>query len=377
MDLDLTETQEILRRTAREFLTAECPTSLVREMEGRENALPEDLWSRMALMGWMGLPYVESLGGGGGSLTDLAVLVEEMGRFLVPGPFFNTVIEVGLLLSYVGSQELQKKYIPQLASGSMVATSAFQEQDTRFLKESVNCSVKFTDAGYLLNGMKLFVEHARSADFFLVPACDKTHYEGKKISLFMVPSIKPGITLVPMQNMAHEPLFEVKFQNVSLTEDSLVGDIGGGWDPLMRHVELSTVMNCVRSVGGSLAVLDRTVSYVKERVQFGRPIGSFQSVQHDCADMLNAIDAARLATYQSITKLEDGEEASREVALARVLTDRAYKWATLTAQQLHGGIAFMEDYDLQLWTRRARVAELKYETSLIHKERYAKSMGLR
>lgn len=377
MDLGLTETQEILRRTAREFLTAECPTSLVREMEGRENALPEDLWSRMALMGWMGLPYVESLGGGGGSLTDLAVLVEEMGRFLVPGPFFNTVIEVGLLLSYVGSQELQKKYIPQLASGSMVATSAFQEQDTRFLKESVNCSVKFTDAGYLLNGMKLFVEHARSADFFLVPACNETHYEGKTISLFMVPSIKPGITLVPMQNMAHEPLFEVKFQNVSLTEDSLVGDIGGGWDPLMRHVELSTVMNCVRSVGGSLAVLDRTVSYVKERVQFGRPIGSFQSVQHDCADMLNAIDAARLATYQSITKLEDGEEASREVALARVLTDRAYKWATLTAQQLHGGIAFMEDYDLQLWTRRARVAELKYETSLIHKERYAKAMGLR
>ncbi len=377
MDLGLTETQEILRRTAREFLTVECPTSLVREMERREDALPEDLWSRMALMGWMGLPFVESLGGGGGSLTDLAVLVEEMGRFLVPGPFFNTVIEVGLVLSDVGSPELQKRYIPQLASGSMVATSAFQEQDARFVKKSVDCSAKFVDGGYLLNGVKLFVEHAESADFFLLAASDENCNGGERISLFIVPSVTRGITLSPMQNMAHEPLFEVKFQNVKLMGDSLVGDSGKGWDPLMRHVELSTVMSCVRSVGGALAVLDMTVSYVKERVQFGRPIGSFQSVQHDCADILNAVDAARLATYQAITKLEDGEEASREVALARVLTDHAYKWSTLTAQQLHGGVAFMEDYDLQLWTRRARVAELKYETASIHKERYAKSMGLK
>ena len=111
-------------------------------------------------------------------------------------------------------------------------------------------------------------------------------------------------------------------------------------------------------------------------MQFGRPIGSFQSVQHDCADMVNAIDAARLATYQAIAKLEDGEDAEREISLARILTDYSYKWTTLTAQQLHGGVAFMEEYDLQLWTRRARVSELKYESASVHRERYANAMGL-
>ena len=136
-------------------------------------------------------------------------------------------------------------------------------------------------------------------------------------------------------------------------------------------------MSCARSVGGTQAVIERTVEYVKGRVQFGRPIGSFQSVQHDCADMVNKVDAARLATFQAIAKLEDGEDASREISLARMLTDHAYKWTTLTSQQLHGGVAFMKEYDLQLWTRRARVAEFKFELASIHRERYSKEMGLK
>ena len=123
-------------------------------------------------------------------------------------------------------------------------------------------------------------------------------------------------------------------------------------------------------------MLEMTVEYAKQRVQFGRPIGSFQSVQHDCADMVNAVDAARLATYQAIARLEDGGPADREIALAKVLTDRAYKSTTLTAQQIHGGIGFMEEYDLQLWTRRARVAELKYGAPARHREALAASMGL-
>ena len=376
MDLGFTETQEILKRTAREFLTKECPAALVRDMEGTGTGLPENLWSHMSSMGWMSLPFPVQYGGDGGSLTDLAALLEEMGRFLVPGPFFNTVVETGLLVNEAGSQDIREEYIPRFASGAVIATCALLEADPRFVPEAVNCRVDPVDGGYILNGTKLFVEHASAANSLLVSAVGGLNNNAAKVTLFLVNSSQTGISLTRMENLAREPLFQVDFENVEISEDSIVGKLGKGWPLIQKHLNLSTIMNCARSVGGAQSVLDRTVEYVKGRVQFGRPIGSFQSVQHDCADMLNAIDAARLATYQAIAKLEDGEDAEREISLARILTDYSYKWTTLTAQQLHGGVAFMEEYDLQLWTRRARVSELKYESASVHRERYANAMGL-
>ena len=376
MDLGFTETQEILKRTAREFLTKECPTSLVRDMEGTDTGLSENLWSQMSAMGWMGLPFSAQYGGGGGSLTDLAVLLEEMGRFLVPGPFFNTVVEAGLLVNEAGPPNIRETYIPRFASGAVIATCALRETDPRFVPEAVNCHVDTVEGGYCLNGTKLFVEHASAANSLLVSAVGRKDNNAAQVTLFMVPSSLTGISLTPMENLAREPLFEVNFENVEISVDSIVGKLDNGWPSIQKYLNLSTIMNCARSVGGAQSVLDRTVEYVKGRVQFGRPIGSFQSVQHDCADMVNAIDAARLATYQAIARLEDGEDAEREISLARILTDYSYKWTTLTAQQLHGGVAFMEEYDLQLWTRRARVSELKYESASVHRERYANAMGL-
>ena len=374
MDLGLTQEQEILRRSARDFLEAECPTALVRDMESSENDVPEALWGKMASLGWMGIINRNQYDGNEGSYTDLAVLLEEMGRFLVPGPFFNSVVETAPLLNAFASNEIKSQYIPQISNGAIVGTCAFQESDYRYSPEAVKARLLLTKNGYSLNGTKLFVEHAMAADLFVTIA---THEDSNQISMLLVNPSLPGITIQRMESLSGEPLYEVNFDNVEIHKNAILGEKGRGWEYIRQYLDISTIMSCARSVGGTQAVIERTVEYVKGRVQFGRPIGSFQSVQHDCADMVNKVDAARLATFQAIAKLEDGDDASREISLARMLTDHAYKWTTLTSQQLHGGVAFMKEYDLQLWTRRARVAELKFELASVHRERYSKEMGLK
>ena len=216
----------------------------------------------------------------------------------------------------------------------------------------------------------MFVEYADSADLLLVPA----RISDGEMSLVLVPRTADGISTTPLESISRDPQHAVRFENV-VVEDGAA--LGGGEAAMKRLLDRATVLHCAQSVGGAQRVLEMTVDYTKQRVQFDRAIATFQSVQHDCADMVMSIDAARLATYEAITRIEDGQPADKEIALAKTLTNHAYKWTTLTAQQIHGGIGFMEEYDLQLWTRRAKVAELKFGASSGHVESFAQQMGLR
>ena len=370
MDLSLTDHQETLKNTAREFFEHECPTTLVRAMEGDARGYTADLWEGMAGLGWMRLPFPSECGGSDGSLTDLAVLLEEFGRALVPGPFFNSVAAVGLAILDAGSEGQRADLLPRIADGSLIATAALLESDARYGTGSIKLSAERQDDGLALNGTKMFVEYADSADLLLVSA--KTGESGT--SLLLVPRSADGISTTPLESISRDPQHAVRFENV-VVEDGAV--LRGGEAAMKRLLNRATVLHCAQSVGGAQRVLEMTVDYTKQRVQFDRAIATFQSVQHDCADMVMAIDAARLATYEAITRIEDGQPADKEIALAKTLTNHAYKWTTLTAQQIHGGIGFMEEYDLQLWTRRAKVAELKFGASSGHVESFAQQMGLR
>lgn len=384
MDLSLTEKQEALKSEAREFFERECPTSLVREMERDERGYPADLWERMATLGWMGLPFPERYGGGGGSLTDLAVLLEEFGRALVPGPFFNSVAVVGLTILDAGSDSQKAEILPRIADGSLIATAALLNHDgggdeflPRHYDDPYEVTMQFVvydrDDDAVLSGVSMFVEYANSADMILVPVDDS--YD--ETLLLLLPVSQPGISLNPLESIARDRQFAVEFKDLYLPPDDAI--IGGKHDAspaLKRMLDRAILLHCAQSVGGAQRVLEMTVDYTKQRVQFDRPIASFQSVQHDCADMVIAIDSARLAVYQAITRIEDGQNADKEISLAKTLTNHAYKWTTLTAQQVHGGIAFMEEYDLQLWTRRAKVAEMKFGASSGYVEKFAQRMGL-
>ena len=376
MDLSLTDDQEILKNTARSVLERECPTSLVRAMERDERGYPTDLWEIMARNGWMGLPFPVEHGGSGGSLTDLAVLLEELGRALVPGPFFNSVAVVGLTVLDIGSDEQKLDLLPRIADGSLIATAALLESDGRYRPESVRLSAHWQDDRLILNGTKMFVEYADSADLMLAPA----RTEDGRVAMLLVPVSTEGITRTPLNSIARDRQYAVQFDNVAVSGDSDLYDLLAG-EPdgaaaFKRTLDRAAALHCAHSLGGAQHVLEMTVEYTKQRVQFGRAIATFQAVQHTCADMVIAIDSARLATYEAITRIEDGQPADKEIALAKTLTNHAFKWTTLAAQQVHGGIGFMEEYDLQLWTRRAKVAELKFGSSSGYVETFAQQMGL-
>ena len=378
MDLALTEAQEMLRSSARDFLERECPTSLVRAMEQDDRGYPPQLWEQIAGLGWMGVPFPAEYDGADGSLTDLAVLLEETGRAMTPGPLFTSVVDVGLTILDAGTDTQRKVYIPRLASGALIGSAAILENDARYSAQAITLPAKRIGNGYKISGAKLFVEYANSADLLLVPVrtnASSTDEDG--VTVLLVETSATGVALEPMASIARDRQFAVTFDNVTVSDDAVLGEAGAGWPIVRRMLDRSTILHCAQSVGGAQRVMEMTVDYAKQRVQFGRAIGSFQSVQHDCADMVNAIDAARLATYQAVTRLEDGAPADKEIAMAKVLANHAYKWTTLTAQQIHGGVGFMEEYDLQLWTRRAKVAELKFGTSAPHRDTFATAMGLR
>ena len=391
MDLSLTDEQQAIKDSARQFFEAECPTTLVRAMEQDDRGYPSDLWERISGLGWPGLPFPEDLGGSGGTLTDLAVLLEEFGRALVPGPVFNSVAVVGLTLLDAGSDAQRSEILPRIADGSLIATAALLDENARYGPDSVTMTATRRNGGYALDGTKMFVEYANSADLMLVPA-----RADNDVVLLLVPTSADGISLTRLDSIARDPQFAVEFSDVFVSDGEVVGNPEqgppctqhgsegkishssplsthsskspprtrhGGDVALKRTLDRAALLHCAHSIGGAQHVLEMTVAYTKQRVQFDRAIATFQSVQHDCADMVIAIDSARLATYEAITRLEDGQPADKEIALAKTLTNHAYKWTTLTAQQIHGGIGFMEEYDLQLWTRRAKVAELKYGPS--------------
>ena len=372
MDLSLTDRQESIKSAAREFFDSECPTSLVRAMEDDDRGYPADMWERMGEMGWMGLALPERCGGSGGSLTDLAVLLEEFGRALVPGPFFKTAAMVGLTVLDAAGEDVQAEVLPRIADGSRIFSSALLERSGRYGPEFVETRAeRGADGGFSLTGTKMFVEYANSADALLVPARTDDASANAGAALFLAPASADGISLTALDTIAREPLYAVRLNGVA-AESPPFGDA----DAIRRAIDRAAILHCARSLGGARRVLEMTVDYAKRRVQFGRAIATFQAVQHACADMVIAIDSARLATYEAITRLEDGEPADKEIALAKTLTNHAYKSATLSAQQLHGGIGFMEEYDLQLWTRRAKAAEMKYGASSGYVERFAQAMGL-
>ena len=377
MDLALTPAQETLKTEAREFFERECPTSLVREMERDERGYSADMWERMSELGWMGLPFPERYGGSGGSLTDLAVLLEEFGRALVPGPYFNSVAVSGLTVLDAGSEMQKSEILPRIADGSLIATAALLEEDARYSPQAIRMPLESREGEYVANGTKMFVEYANSADLILAPVRTLRNGEPESgVTLVLIPGSDPGIHAMSLDSIARDRQFSLRFENVPVPVEAVLGSENDGWPAMKRSLDRASLLHCAQSVGGAQRVLEMTVDYTKQRVQFDRPIASFQSVQHSCADMVIAIDSARLAVYQAITRLEDGEDADKEIALAKTLTNHAYKWTTLTAQQVHGGIAFMEEYDLQLWTRRAKVAELKFGASSGYVETFAEQMGL-
>ena len=377
MDLGLNEEQEMLKKSAKEFLSKECPKKLVRELDESDTGLSLDLWKKMAGLGWMGLPFPEKFGGNGGTLLDLIVLLDEMGYNIVPGPFFATVVLAGFTLLEAGSEEQKQTYLTRICSGEMIMTLALTELDGTYLPESIETVAEAKGDKYVLKGTKLFVPDANVADFLLVAARTKSGPDpADGISIFLVDVKSPGVKVIPLKTLGRDKLCEVVFDNVTVPAKDLAGKLNGGWPVIKSILRKAAVAKCAEMVGGAQASLDMAVSYAKERVQFGRPIGAFQAIQHYCANMVTDVDGSRFITYKAAWTESEGLPSDMEVSMAKAWTSEAYKRVAVLAHQIFGAIGFTMDHDMHLYFRRAKAGELAYGDADFHREIVAARLGL-
>ena len=365
MDLGLSERQQLLKNTAREFFEAECPTSLVRETEGADRGYSEELWMKMAGLGWLGLALPTDHGGSGGDATDLVVLVEEMGRALAPGPFLTSSVLCGQVLARGGSPSQRETLLAGICRGELIAAMAGALPGHGPIKAAR------ADGCWVLDGKVSFVPYAGAADRFVVVP---TSASGDRGTPILVDARSPGIASTPMKSIAAHRQYEIEFRDVKVPESQhLTGAAAGG--ALSEALDWATVAQCGEMVGRAEKVLEMVVDYSKSRVQFGRPIGSFQAVQHRCADLRVAVDGARLLTHQAAWKLSRGTPAGEDVSMAKAYCGSLSRRATEVGHSIFAGIAFAREHDMHLYTARSKMSEANLGDTDAHLARIGKPLA--
>ena len=374
MDLGLNEAQQMLKNSAQEFLEAECPDTYVREMEEDENGYTSEMWQKLAEQGWLGLIIPEKYGGVELEFQDLAILLEEMGRYMLPGPYFSNVVLGGMSIMDSGTEEQKQEYLPRLAEGQIIVTLALNEPSGRWDAEGIQLSATENGDDYTLSGTKLFVPNAHVSDYIVVAA--RTGSGENDISLFIVSSQTNGVNQTLLKTIASDRQSEVSFDNVSVSSSSLLGEKNQGWKTIEKVLKWGAIGKCAEMSGGGQSVLDMTVEYAKQRTQFGRPIGTFQAIQHHCANMATDVEGAKFITHQAAWMLSEGLPADREVAMAKAWVSDSYKRVCALGHQSHGAIGFTKEHNMQLYSRRAKAAELAFGDSDLHLDKVAEIIGL-
>ena len=378
MDIGFSEEQELLRDTARKFLDSECSTQFVRRMMATEHAVTDAFWHQLAENGWLGITYPEAEGGSGLGLVDLVVLMEEIGRAVMPGPYPATVLLGGAAIAAVGSPEQRREWLPRIAGGEVKATLAVTEPNARWDAAGITATAREARGGFTLTGAKMFVPDAHLADVLVVAARSRdgsTMEDG--VSLFLVPKDAAGLTIRRLPSVDEtRKLCEVTLDNVAVPGSALLGELHQGWAPLQRVIDRAAVALSAEMCGAAQRVLDMTVDYAKLRVAFGKPIGIYQGVKHKCADMLVEIENAKSLTYYAAWAVDEGEaDAPLAVSMAKAAASDAGRKVCAAGIQLHGGIGMTWEHDLQLYLKRAKADEVMFGDATWHRERIARLMG--
>ena len=375
MDLRFSEQQEILRKMARDFLTAECPKTLVRELEGSEKGYSPELWKKMAELGWMGLVIPEEYEGMGYNFQDLTVLVEEIGKNILPGPLVCTVTSTFPILED-GTDQQKKEFLPRIARGELILIPALLEAEGTL--DAAGIAVEATAKGddFVISGTKLFVEMAHAADYFILAARTKSGTSEDGITLFLVDAKSKGITHEIIPTIAHDKLCEVKFKDVVVPKKNVLGQVDKGWPIVVKLIEKGAIIKCAESLGGIQTCVEMTVAYAKDRVQYDRPIGAFQALQHIMADMWISMETCKYLIYEATWMASEGMPCSKEISMAKAYVNEAYKNVSKWAVRLHGGIGTSGEHDIPLYYRRAKAADIAYGGTDFHRELVAQKIGL-
>jgi alkylation response protein AidB-like acyl-CoA dehydrogenase len=354
MQFGLTESQEILRDSARKFFAGECPPSEVRRLMETETAFDATLWRKLADQGYTGIVFPEKYGGVGLGKVELILLMEEAGRALLPGPFFSTVVLSGSVIDAVASPEQKATYLAPICHGHARSTVAI-------LEATASCAIddmQMTAVNGKLTGEKLFVADAAIADWILVIA---------RNGVFLADPKSSTVTISPMSTMdLTRKVYAVQFNG---TPAEKLGDLPA----VTTALDIATTALVGEMVGGMQRTLDMTVEFAKVRKQFGKTIGSFQAVQHQCADMYLETESSRSAAYYAAWALEEhAPDASVAVSIAKMYASDACRAVGNRGIQIHGGMGFTWENDLHLYYRRAKASETAFGDATFHRERLAR-----
>ena len=374
MDLNFDEGQQILSETARKFFEKEVPKTLIRELLVDEKGYSPEIWKKMSELGWIGLAFDEKYGGYGGKFIDIAIIFEEMGRAVMPSPFFTTVILSGLLIQEFASDEIKNEIIPKIVEGEYISTLALTGKTGLYSKNEITLEANPTGNGYLLNGSSFFVPYAHVADKII---CAAKMPQKEEVSLFIVDGKAKGLEALQLKTINGDGIdCVVNMKDVEVASDQIIGEIGKGWECIENHwPKIATALSC-ECVGGMSQVVEMTVQYVNERIQFGKPLGTLQAIQHICADMHMKSETSRYAAYYAAWNVSEGLECKNDSAIAKSWCGGSYKDVTKLAHQVTGGIGFTEEYDLQLFSRNAKKLELFFGDVSFHRSIVADNLGL-
>ncbi len=375
MDFGLNEDQETLAKYARDFLSNECPTTFVRKMLDDETGRDAAFYKHMADLGWMGIAIGEQFGGQGMTYVDLAVLLEEMGRALVPGPFFATVCLAAPVIAQAGNDEQRQALLSPIASGERNATVAYTEANARVDASGIELEAKQEGDGYVLNGTKRFVLDAQVADTIIVAARTTSGGDATSgVTLFVVDAKAQGVDVKQLKTMdMTRRLCDVTLSDVRVAASDVLGTPDQGWPALERGLQRAAGLLAAECVGGAQKVLDLSVAYARERIQFGRPIGSFQAVKHKCAEMLVDVELGRSAMYYAAWAASDEDaELALAASMAKAFCGEAYTRVATNGIHVHGGIGFTWEHDMHLYFKRAKANEVLLGDPSYHRDLVAK-----
>ncbi|WP_089938441.1 acyl-CoA dehydrogenase family protein [Candidatus Entotheonella palauensis] len=369
MDMILSEEQELLFKTALEFAQQALTADQIESLEGQEPGFDLDVWQQMVDMGWTGIVFPAAYGGADLTLMDLSLIVEACAQAALPSPLFASVIEAGMLIDQVGSDHDRSAWLPLIAAGKTVLTTAILESSGGFEPAEIEMQAETTASGYRLNGAKRWVRDAAVAETLVVLA--RSRDTASALTLFLVPASTPGVSYQRLSVSGGERLYDVAFADVDLPADAVLGPPGEAWPAVRALHQRGACLKAAELLGIGQAALELTLEYAKTRVQFGNPLGSFQAVQHHCANMYRNLEACRLLTYQAATRLSEGQGAEREVAMAKAKASEVIPVMIQLAHQIHGAVGYYRDYPLGLYHDRALAAQAAYGTSRHYRRRLA------
>jgi 3-oxocholest-4-en-26-oyl-CoA dehydrogenase beta subunit len=375
MDFGLTEEQEILKKFARDFLEEKFSRKTIKELD-RDFTYSGDIWKEMASLGWMGLPFSDKYGGAGMTFLDLAILLEEMGRTCAISPYFSAVVLGGYPVYLFGSETQKAEYLPQISSGAKIFTLACTEMAGNCEPGSIKTTAVSKKGNWEINGSKLFVPDGHVADYLIcVAKTGKDRDPQKNLTLFIVDANATGVTRSLMKTRA-DRLAEIAFKDVKVPEAGVLGGVNRGQEALKKIIEIFTAAKCCQTLGAAQKSLDMTVDYAKERKQYGKPIGTFQAMQHYLADLLVDLYGMRVSAYQAAWMVSRDMDCEREIAIAKAWMNEATERMINQTHQIHGAIGVTMDYDLHYYTRRMKTFQLDWPDSQYYLDILAGKIGL-